>query len=667
MKKFPVLFNWAHYISIVSLVLLPLFFFSNSYHPFTVAKSCLIVAVGLVIIGFLLTLWIQNNFWKPKLSWPFILFTIYLLWNTIASLFGESFAVSWWGSFRLGNGLITQLGILLFSFGIFWIAQKKDITKHIAGALALGSTGLAVYVYADFLNKNSQFLTKQLMGGTMGNSSFAAAYIVAGIAATILLFFTVSKKWKWLWATVGIFLGTNPLFLNIFQKHNGLLSYVGEARASTMALIVSGIIGLLFYLSFANKKIVRIVANSAVVVVFGIAVITTALLYSPGTSVHRAFEQAASEGRFVYQNIALQGISVHPVFGYGFNHFPVAFQQFFEPGISGGEGYFREFWVSEPHNMFLQTGVVGGIPGTALYLVFLGSIFLCVSYAVRKGALGKIEGSVLFGFFAAYSIQNVFLFDVPAAQMARMALLAIVASYTVANYTKQTSKQPFIANTNVRRGVVVAIWAGVTVAAYYGAIAPLVESIAIGKMQQTSYVNVQNVFSLSGQGRLYDESAIIHNRSEQLLSAINSLTPAQKTAAIKELQSFKKITTDTVTHGPDFMRTHIGLVYADLALFKASGYSDLDLAHEAQQESLRIIELSPRNQIGYWMMAQSLVFSKNVSSAIRFAQMAIGLDPTVPDSYAILLYTLDYSGNRSLFNQELKKAQDLFPDYYFGY
>ncbi len=662
MQKYPNLFVWAEKVAYIGLFIIPLLFVRASFFPYTSVKGFLIILIALIVVGLLVTLWIRDRSWKPKMSLPVTLFAIYVGWMVFISLFGKNFSISLWGDFRLGNGLITQIAILLYSFGLLWIAQKKNITKQVAGVLALSGVGVGVYLYADLASPKGSFLHSQALGATLGNSSFAAAYMIAAVTGALLLVVSASNKWKWVWGAVTLFLISNPLFINIFRPHTGILSFVGEARAAVLGLVIAGVVGILFYYSFSNKKILRIVANIAMAIGFIGMTVAGALLYSPKTSLHQTFADLASGNRFIYQDIALEGLALKPLTGFGYGHFPMAYQQLFDPINLGGKGFSAEAWVNEPHNMVIQTGTVGGFPGLIVYLVFLGGVLIFTSYSVRKGFLGKIEGGIFFGFFVAYIIQNTFLFDVPAAQMAFMALVGVMASYGVAG-GESSKSSPLISDKDLRSTAIIVVWLGVIAGSYCFVIRPFTESLRIGAMQkQSDYRSAEKIFALTPESALYDETGLIHNRSVIQFAGITKLAPAERKIAVDELQGFKTFIDGIMQKNPDFMRTHIALVYADLALFKASNYEDTQLVQEAQDESMRIIALSPRNQLGYWLMAQSRAFSGHIDSGARFAEMAVQLQSDVLDSHMLLLNILQYSDNTKLFKDRLQRAKKMFPD-----
>lgn len=662
-EKFPKMFSSAEKIVIFSVAIAPVFFLKALYY-YTAPKAFLITAAGFLALGCMATLWINNQSFIPSLPKIFPIIGAYALWIIITGAHGVNANASFWGTFERGGGIINFLAILFLSVALFTLLQKKDIRPHLAKAYVWGGALVALSAYFKMIFPKNPFILGE--GGLIGNSSVAGAYLLFSMAAALYLFFTTdpSKKWRWLFFFA--FIATSPFFANIFLDHGGITSYLGAARAATLSLF-SGIgFGILLWLCYSPKKHFRIFSRIVFILSFAGLAIISVYMFKPNSAVQKIFIEGASPTRLLYGNIALEGIIARPIAGWGWNNYPVVYQKFFDP-INLSEQYGGERWVDKPHDYLLEIGASAGIPGLALYLLMYGIILASCSIFIRKNYFDRKIGALFFGIFTAYFLQNLFFFDVPTTQFMFYMTVAWLFSYQPRE--TQNNIRPLIASEDLRKSILALVWVAALFGIFHFSYRPAKESVLLNKMR---YVTVneraqtaEKIFAISPMGKIYDESSIINEYADRYVINLPDIDDKHKPVVTKELQGYLNVITERIDSGTDYFRTYIAgsevanSLYA-YSLDKQKDVRYLELAKEYAEQAIRI---SPRNQLGYWDLAQAYTSSGDFKNAVKFAEMAVALEPRARESQNILLNVISLTGDRALLAEKLKQAQTHMPDF----
>jgi len=190
------------------------------------------------------------------------------------------------------------------------------------------------------------------IGGTVGSSNFAAAYLSISLTCAASVLFTNLGRWyKWLATAV---LGMGSIALIFTFSRGGWL-------ALTLSLVLLSLISW-------QRRGLSLKAPLAVLLLL-------TLLYLPFHSVisARLFgdDRGSAESRIPLMNLALRIIEDHPVLGVGVNNFTIAMGSYVT-------SEFREGFLFAVHNKYLLVLAETGIGGLLAFLAFLGS-------TVRKG------------------------------------------------------------------------------------------------------------------------------------------------------------------------------------------------------------------------------------------------------------------------------------------
>jgi putative inorganic carbon (HCO3(-)) transporter len=190
------------------------------------------------------------------------------------------------------------------------------------------------------------------IGGTIGSSNFAAAYLSISLTcAASVLFTNLGYLYKWL-ATAVLGLGSIALILTF-------------SRGGWLALALS--LALLCLVTWRRRGL-SLKAPIA-------ALLLLALLYVPFHSLvgARLFgdDRGSAESRIPLMNLALRITEDHPLLGVGVNNFTVAMGPYLT-------SEFREGFLFAVHNKYLLVLAETGIGGLIAFLAFFAG-------TVRKG------------------------------------------------------------------------------------------------------------------------------------------------------------------------------------------------------------------------------------------------------------------------------------------
>ena len=190
------------------------------------------------------------------------------------------------------------------------------------------------------------------IGGTVGSSNFAAAYLSISLTcAASVLFTNLGRLYKWL-ATAVLCLGSIALILTF-------------SRGGWLALMLS--LALLCFVTWRRRGL-SLKAPIAVLALL-------ALLYVPFHSLigARLFgdDRGSAESRIPLMNLAFRITADHPLLGVGANNFTVAMGPYLT-------SEFREEFLFAVHNKYLLVLAETGIGGLIAFVAFFVG-------TVRKG------------------------------------------------------------------------------------------------------------------------------------------------------------------------------------------------------------------------------------------------------------------------------------------
>ena len=148
----------------------------------------------------------------------------------------------------------------------------------------------------------------------------------------------------------------------------------------------------------------------------------------------------ASRTRFIAWEIAWKGFLERPVTGWGFDTYHILFNKHYNPE-SLRFGYY-ETWFDRSHNTIMDVLSMTGIFGFVTFAAIFSALFVSVYRAHKKKWIEIPFTAVLLALPVAYFVQNLFVFDHPAAFSMSYFLFALVIACSSQEFLSPANEPP---------------------------------------------------------------------------------------------------------------------------------------------------------------------------------------------------------------------------------
>lgn len=398
---------------------LPLVYVGGMLYPYIVPKTLLLLTFCILsLAAFVYGAFLGRPFFYERLRAPAAWIPLALLFvEYAASFIGIDFRLSFWGLYERGDGLLTSTAIVIYFYLIIVSADRTFLERLIkAVALVSGAVaGIAVLQWVGTtVGTGAWFLppTSGRIGGTFGNAAFLAGYLGISLFVTLVALRDAEGYWRKVY-TCSAALSVIAIFLT-------------ATRGTIMALILVGIVALVYAIRTGDKKRKRRAAAvlAVVIAIAGVFVaFRTELSESRFEPVRRIASMSTSDDTvssrlFVWEQVSREALT-RPLTGYGAEHVARIFDKIYDPSK------IIEQWFDRAHNTFLDYFVQYGAFGLVLYLSLLCAFALYALRLYRSEERGLMNYGFLFLLLIlTYSLQNFFVFDTPSSLWLLYALFA---------------------------------------------------------------------------------------------------------------------------------------------------------------------------------------------------------------------------------------------------
>ena len=415
------LFKAISLIGIYGGLLMPLTFIPVVIFPFVFSKLIPFqILIGLTFPAYLALAWMEPRYRPPK-SALYAAIIAYFAAVLISVVFSVDPSRSWWGNQERMNGLYTLLHFfawLTMTIGVLksWDQWRRLLGYEIVLSVIMAAIALLQKPFPNIL----MFPAQDRVGGLLDNPIYMGAYQIFNLAFIVLLLFK-TKSW-----TVRALLGIAALIdLGAF--------FAAQSRGALLGLAAMiGVFTLTYAIFTSNKK-----AKFAVLGTAGAGFALYALAFA-----FRAAPFIANNGilsrltnfsvttatRFIAWDIAWKGFIERPLTGWGFDAFHILFNAKYNPH-SLEYGYY-ETWFDRAHNTVMDVLAMTGVFGFITYFGIFAALFFLVWRAYRKGWIDLPIMAILTALPVGYFLQNVFVFDHPAAFSMSYLMFAFVIAAT---------------------------------------------------------------------------------------------------------------------------------------------------------------------------------------------------------------------------------------------
>jgi tetratricopeptide (TPR) repeat protein/O-antigen ligase len=403
--------RWVVLAGIFALPFVPLIVTTSLFFPFITGKNFAFRIIVEVITLAWLALAIINPQYRPRRSWIFGAFLVFIAVIALADAQGVNPGKSFWSNFERMDGWVTIAHLFCYIVVAACVMNAEKLWHRlfelslaisvfidlygffqIAGVLALGESGASGW--------------SARIDATFGNPIYLAVYMLFHIFIAAMLWNRMwisrpagSRMWYSIWYGAVIILDTIALFFT-------------GTRGTILGLVGGAVLAALIYVIFAQDA--RRIRPYVIGCIVALVVLSAGLWFARDTAIVRkvgfldrlatiSLTDVTIKSRIINIETAWKGIKERPILGWGQENYAIVFDKYYDPRM-----YVDEPWFDRVHNIVFDWWVAGGTLGLLAYLSVLLS-FLWVLWKSRAFTLA--ERSILTGLLAGYFIHNLTVFD----------------------------------------------------------------------------------------------------------------------------------------------------------------------------------------------------------------------------------------------------------------
>lgn len=391
---------WVSRGSVFLLALLPLIVTQNMIFPFVTGKTFFLRLILGLGVGCWAALAIFDKQYRPSRNVLSVALFVFLVIIAFASIFGVDVEQSLWSNFERMEGLLTYI----YLGGLFLVASTtftdKKLWGYLFGASLVVSVISAFWAFLQSTGAVGMPSVGRPYAG-FGNSIYLSVYLLFHLFILGLLFLReTDKQRKWFFAAIFLF----ELYVFFLSASRG--AFIG-AVAGIFAI---SILNALYYRS----------RNATIVLggIFGIVLVIVILITAFGNSAFVEnitlldrlsdipFSDITRDARIMVWGVGIDAFLDRPILGWGPGNFIIPFAEYYNPELFG-----QEPWFDRTHNVYIEWLVGTGIVGFAAYMFVIIGTFILLWRLYKEEKVDPPTVIFLTGFFVAYLIQNLFIFD----------------------------------------------------------------------------------------------------------------------------------------------------------------------------------------------------------------------------------------------------------------
>ena len=378
---------------------------SSTFFPFIAGKNFAFRVAVEVMLAAYLVLAAIDPVYRPKKSYLLGALAAFMGVITLAAIFGENPAKSFWSNFERMEGVVTYFHLAAYFVVASTVLTVRGMWRPFLNLNLAAGVFMGVYGVLQWSGALSIVQDGLRVNGTLGNAAYLGTYALFNIF--IAAFFLVRESFTTTGERVRVGIYGAIILLQTF------VLYHTATRGAMLGLIAGvGLATLLIALLERKHTVIRKTAIGILVAVVlligGFIAMRDASFVRESPVLNRfatiSFTEQTTKSRFMVWNMAIQGFKENPMLGWGMENFNYVFNKYYDPNMWG-----QEQWFDRAHNVFFDWLIAGGLPGLLAYL----SLFGCAVYSIwrRAKSLSIIEKSVLTGLLGGYFFQNLFVFD----------------------------------------------------------------------------------------------------------------------------------------------------------------------------------------------------------------------------------------------------------------
>jgi len=597
--------RWATYLALFT----PLVINTKFFFPFVAPKTIFFrIIVEVILVAYLFLVAINKSF-RPRITPLTIAVVLFLAIFILASFAGINPHRSFWSTNERMTGILTMLHLFAFFLILSSVWRERKDWERVLGVSIIVGVILSLYILLG--NEVSS-----RGGGTIGNTSFMAAYLLFDVFFAITLLLAKRGLWQ-IFAGISLLIMT-PVLLNSTGR-GAIVAFFG-------GLFLLG----LGYLLFSQKTTLKRLAW-AIILVLVISGILLAVIQPALVTNELDVNFKEMKSRFVVWEKGWKGFLERPILGWGPENFIVVFGKYFNSCMFLGECG-NEIWFDRVHNIVLDTLVTTGLAGLFSYLaIFFVAIYgllkLVPQIVDRKNIFFPLGLTVV---LLSYFFQNLLVFDMINTYLVFFLALGFI------NFLIQKQAQPVERKDAIIKSLNPIFASAVLIAAVFILwtcnIQPLSANRNIIKMVNSQDVQAVSLFfekSLNSWMEKYEPREYFAQKMTKPVSG--DLSAEQKKIFNGVFNLAESEMEKSARENPLDFRPHLFLGELYLQSYRFSDNQEKIV--RADQVLEEAIQLSPTNQQGYWNLAEVKLAEGNIGETISLLQKAVELEPRLGHSH----------------------------------
>ncbi len=626
--------------SALVFALLPFFSLNHFFYGDINGKFFLLTFFSAVaVLVFASTLFQKKYTFSLKGRYALFALGALLLVQYVSTVFGVFPERSLWSDIFWSSGVlfITHLALLAIVLGELLNAKDWSLVrKWVAVSSAFFALLTIVGQYG--LGVTGTFLWANLEGSglTLGNETYAGAYLLIAFIFGFIEYFRTEKKSTWrrvllgslvltglspLLFNIGLLLGKTPI-LEVFSNPSLLL---GNARASSAAFFallgfLAGYGVIRTFVAEKSKVLATYIWSALVLVVL---VAGTSLLFVSGSAVQNAYIESSSAARPLVWQASWNAFAEKPYLGWGPENFNHAFEENFDNRLFQEENL-GEIWFERAHNVFLDTLVAQGVVGVLAFTLLTLCFIFAVYRARKKNLLTEMDAVLLFALVPAHLLQMQTGFDT----VGSYALLALALAY-VLSLEKAMAGEGKVYPKMLVQGKAVGLVVLALASLWFITLGESARQSAIVETMQAKTPELQMKAIEKSLSRISSFETLRLSYGSFVKGSLASMAEApspQKTQLVLQfLTVYEGYFKEYLAEKPDHYRARMN--YAYLLLIKTTlGENRVEEAKEIIRSSYA---LSEGNPLTYIMDSTAELYSGDLKEADRLMQQALAINPDI--------------------------------------
>jgi O-antigen ligase len=566
----------------------------------------------------------------------------------LSSLLGVYPALSFSSEILRATGVLFLTMIVFLAFWAGEFLTERDwsfVRRAVAGSAALFA--LFAFFGSEGLGLSGRILTMNLDidGLTLGNSTFAGAYLLIAFVITLIEFFrSDGKRVKQVLGTLALMQFLSPLLFNtqVLLGHvpfaeflSSPFSIVGTARASSVAafMVAGYLLGFFAIRRFVSAKPLMNFVWAGVWLLGIVALV--GLLFVPGSAVQKEYIEQSTAARIIIWESTFEAIKERPLLGWGPENFRLAIDEYFDNRLYE-EKNIGEVWFDRAHNLLLDTLISVGVLGLSVFALLSAYFVLVAIRAVRAGVISVVEANLLGVLIVAQVLQLQTSFDT----ITTYTLMAIMFGYALF-LERCILPDESVYHSMFNKGTAGVLMVLAVVGSAYLFFGEYKRQDAIFQVFVTKDREQQIEFIHTAMRRQSDFETIRLLSASLTRGLFGALSEKEKERNVtiieggtEQLAIFGDYWRAYLEVNPDDYRARMNYAY-QLLVQTAFGEAHLDEAKMIIENSYA---LSPRSPITYVLDGAAKLYSGDIEGAKMKMNEAVALNPDVPFSKEMKAY-----------------------------